>query len=368
LKNKHAHENNYIMTMTERIPHPAAQPEHLTPVQPEVVAPEANFHYELLRGHKRTDGSYKTDDQLRSEYVRRTDELIRTFTDGVVFEDAQTGERQLEKPDVVVYLDKSARPVAWLVKELWPKLAALPGEPVPEMPETRFVNIDREQWVNTVDPKGVGDMNIDLVDDSVVRSLRSIFVNVKDKQSGLDEALDEAPTELDGKNVLIIDEVFSSGRTLAIANKFFKRAFPKANFATEYWMSGIVQKGSAQGNADLPVWYKEKDPTGRGVDNRDERKSQRSASLTQRLGGWFLSTALNTIEVNPETHEAVRVPEPNSAQLRREIRHLAHDPNVLITPSYQRDDDEYDARATALNGLTFEQYVAEKRAIDNQTR
>lgn len=314
---------------------------------------EQSFQYELLKGHHRTDGSYKTDDQLRSEYIRRTDELIQRITEGVQIKNAETGELEIRRPDVVVYLDKSARPVSWLVKELWPKLAADPGEPVPPMPETRFVNIDREQWVNTVDPQGLGDMDIDLVDQSIIRSLRSIFMTPVHKKGSLGEHIDEAPTELDDKTVLIVDEVFSSGRTLTIAERFFKRAFPKAAIAGTYWMSGIVQKGMAVGNADLPVWYKEKDPTGRGIDNRDERKSQRSSSMTQRLGSWFLSTAFEN-------------PDPNSNQLRQEIHQLARDPNVLVTPSSTRPVEDTIKRATVLNDLTLEEYLARKRELSEQ--
>lgn len=320
------------------------------------VGPEQDqTEYELLVGHRRTDGTYKTTEQLRTEYIQRTDELIRLMTEGVDVDDPVTGERSRQRPDVVVYLDKSARPVSWLVRELWDKLAPAPGEAVPEMPETRFVNIDREQWVNTVDPYGKGHMNIDLVDDSVVRSLRSIFVDNNYKQSGLSEELDSARTQLDNKTVLIVDEVFTSGRTLTIAERFFQRAFPTARIAGAYWMKGIAQKKQATGNADLPVWYKEDDVRGRGVANRDERLSQRSHSLTQRLGGWFLSTGFKEMD-------------PASLQLRKELHKLANDPEVLIVPSNLRDMDDYDRRAEALNGMDLEQFMAEKRAMNARAK
>jgi hypothetical protein len=304
----------------------------------------------LLVGHNRTDGSVKSDKQLRSDYIQRTDELIRKITDGVEIVNPETGETERQNYDFVVWLDKSARPVSWLTKELWPKLATKPGEDLPPMPAFRYVNIDREQWVNTVDPEGKGRVNVDLVDDSIVRSLRSIFIKPHGKQDGLTDKIDTAPSELDGKNILIVDEVFSSGRTLQIAEKFFERAFPDANVSGSYWMAGIAQKGLAVGNADLPVWYKEKDVTGRGVNNRDERRSQLSPSLTQRLGGWFLSTAFNNVD-------------ENSTQLRKEIKNLANDPNVLIVPSNQREEDEYDVRATELNHLSMQEFTEAKKSL-----
>jgi hypothetical protein len=148
---------------------------------------------------------------------------------------------------------------------------------------------------------------------------------------------------------LIVDEVQSTGRTLDIADKFFRRAFPTARVASIHWMSGIAQKNGAIGNADLPVWYKSDDVTGRGVGNRNPGLSQHSLSTTQRLGGWFLSTAFPT-------------PDAKSLQLRAEIKELAHDPNVLIVPSYQRDDLE--ERAEHLNDMPFDKFVAAKRELD----
>ncbi len=298
---------------------------------------EDSFEYTLLTGHYRSDRTYKTDDQLRTEYLRNTDELIRQITDGVLVQDPETGEQTVEKPDAVVFLDKSARPVRWLMAEMWDKHAADAEGNLPEMPKTYFANIDREQWVNNLDPQGVGSVDVDRVDASIIRSLRSIYVSPTHKinhetgQDELTENIDTAPAVLDGKTILIVDEVYSSGRTLNYATKFFKRAFPTAKVASTYWMGGIAQRGQAQGNADLPVWYKDKDPTGRGVANRNEKASQLSPSRTQRLGAWFLSTAFKT-------------PDPASRQLRKELRQLAHDPNVLIEPSRKRSEDDYDER------------------------
>src|SRR5487761_225536 len=129
-----------------------------------ISSDEPEFKYDLLRGHKLTDGSWKTDDQLRMEYIQLTDGLINVMTDGVEVIDPETQEKQTRKPDVVVWLDKSARPLAWFTKDLWPTLAVDPktGE-VPKMPEFKFVNIDKKQWVNTIDPEGVGIMDINKV-------------------------------------------------------------------------------------------------------------------------------------------------------------------------------------------------------------
>lgn len=337
----------------------------------EELFPDEDFHYELLVGHNRTDGTFKSTEQLHSEYIELTDELVRQMTEGIPVTDAETGERSLKVPDVVVWLDKSARPVEWLTRELWDTLAADPTTgAVPKMPQSMFVNIDREQWVNTVDPSGTGRMEIDLVDQSVIRSLRSIFIEPKHKKE-LDQSIDGAPAVLDGKTVLIIDEVRSTGRTLDIARKFFEKAFPTATVATSHWMKGTTtvgdrRSGQAQGNADLPVWYQEASAFGRGVGNRDERVSQQSTSTTQRLGGWFLSTILPKQEVIDEvTKERKLVIDPVSIQLRKELHQLVEDAKnhkVLVVPSMMRDD--FVVRATALNGnVSLEEFIEKKRAL-----
>ena len=226
---------------------------------------------------------------------------------------------------------------------------------VPDMPEFRFLNIDREQWVNTIDPEGAGLVNIDLVDKSIIRSLRSIFMNVDELKHGLTDNIDTKPTELDGKTVLIVDEVRASGRTLQIAESFIKRAFPETNVAGTHWMKGQTLKGGAVGNADIPVWYKQWDESGRGVGNRDERKSRHSHSTRQRLGGWFLSTALPELD-------------PRSAQLRRELSQLAGDAadhRLLVMPSYRREPADMEERAVRYNGFTnYDEFAQKKREID----
>ena len=312
--------------------------------------------YRLLTGHLRENGTWKSDMELRTEYVQLTDELIRQMTEGVKVTDPITNEEVVSRPDYVIWLDKSARPVSWLTKELWPTLAADAEGNIPSMPTFAYVNIDREQWVNVVDPGGAGITDINLVDDSVVRSLRSIFVEPKYKRAGLQTDIDNAPSSLDGKTILIVDEVKASGRTAEIAGKFFRKAFPSARIATEHWMRGQAMRGQAMGNADLPVWYKENEALGRGVGNRDERKSKLSPSLTQQLGSWFLSTSFSRQGINDVAAE----------QLRAELKHLSQDVkdgSVLFVPSKYRDDEGWEERATRINKLSVEEFQLAKQAL-----
>lgn len=330
-------------------------------------------NYQLLVGHHRTNGTWKSDEQLRTEYIRLTDNLVHDMVQGVQVEDPVTHERTVARPDVVIWLDKSARPISWLLKGcwqndngeevpgLWNLLAADKDGNVPPMPAFRFVNIDRMQWVNAVDPHGEGTIDFDRFDPSIFRSLRSIFVEPKYKQSGLDESIDTAPSELDGKVVMIVDEVRASGRTLEYAKEFFKRAFPTSKVAGRHWMTGLVLKDvSAVGNADLPVWYKEKSMFGRGVGNREDAVSGKSRSDTQQLGRFFLSTRLPAVQLkNPVTQETEHKYDPLSATLRNEFRMLSREAyagSLLVQPSGEREEQDYIERVERYNHMPFAEF------------
>lgn len=256
----------------------------------------------------------------------------------------------------MVWLDKSARPVSWLTRELWPLLARDADGVVPPQPESRFVNIDRNQWTSTIDPNGRGLSDVGSLDPSVIRSLRSIFLaNPGDRQDGLTEKIDRAPTQFDGKTVLIVDEVRSTGRTLEYAQKFFERAFPEARVAGTHWMGKLTAKSGAVGNADIPVWYSDKTEYGRGVGDRNVDLSLRSSNTVQRLGAYFLSAALTRQD-------------PLSRQLRHEVHQLAVDVSegrVFVEPSIHREQADYDERALRLNRIgSMEEYIAKKRQFD----
>lgn len=337
-------------------------PQHPVEHPAELDSPEAEpFEYRLLVGHPRTDGSFKSSERLREEYVHLTDRLVNQATNGVNATDSLTGEKVHAVPDRIIFLDKSARPVAWLMRQLWPTLAAEADGAIPPMPKMNFVNIDREQWVNKIDEAGVGTVNIDAVDKGVIRSLRSIFLppEVKaahDKQhDGLGEYVDDTPSPLDTETVLIVDEVASTGRTLQYAESFFCKAFPGIKVASTHWMGGVTMRGTAMGNADLPVWYSSEEITGRGIGDRNPVVSMRSPSVTQRLGSWFLSTALHGDE--------------KAARLRTELHHLAQDVRnhkVLVIPDMQREGPDLDERIERLNDMTIEEFVAARHASPKQ--
>ncbi|MGY1829065.1 hypothetical protein ACI8AA_01405 [Geodermatophilus sp. SYSU D01180] len=304
--------------------------------------------YRVLVGHRRTDGTTKSTRQLHTEYIRLVDELVRRMTAPEV---AATDPPHF---DFVIWLDKSARPIAWLTRALWPLLATDVDGTTPPMPQFRFVNIDRNQWATSVDPEGRGTTHVERLDPSIFRSLRSIFLrHPADREEGLTVRVDRAPATLDGRRLLIVDEVQSSGRTLDYAQRFFRKAFHDVHVEGAHWMGGLTTRGTATGNADIPVWYSDTTVLGRGVGNRNIDASLKSPHPTQRLGAWFLSTRLPT-------------PDPLSARLRLEIRQLAADAragNVLIEPSPRRPEEDYDERVHRLNGLTIKEFIDRKRLL-----
>lgn len=313
----------------------------------DATTPEDKFSYQLLTGHARGDGSYKTSDQLRMEYLHLTDRLIHRITEGVEKTNQETGEIYTEPYDSIVFLDKSARPLSWLTREMWQDYAINENGEVHKMPAMKFLNIDREQWLDQVDPLGVGAENIESVNPEIIDSLRSIFVSTNHKRHGLED-ISTAPAELDNQNILVVDEVRSTGRTLSISRKFLERAFPTAHIDGTHWMGSLTAKagGLSIGNADLPVWYKSDDVRGRGVDNRIS-KPEGVKNITQRLGHWFLSTRFAS-------------PDPASLQLRKELKQLVHDPSVPKRPSVDRDD--YEQRVERLNNAPFK--VAQKAIME----
>lgn len=318
---------------------------------------QAPIQYEIVNAHHKTNKEYRTTEQIHTRYITLTDELVRKATEGVEAVSERTGEVSIERPDYFIWLDKSARPLSWLTKDLWPVLAQNADGSIPKMPESKFVNIDRNQWTSSIDPNGVGHSNVDNIDPSIIRSLRSIFLqNPNDRDAGLTEAIDTAPTLLDGKTVLIVDELHSSGRTLKYSEQFFKRAFPDAKVAGAHWMGGMTSnKSGAIGNAETPVWYSDTTELGRGIGNRNIDLSGSSKNPTQRLGAYFLSNAL-------------KEPDSRSIQLRRELHQLAEDARsgkVLVVPSTMRELQDYDERAMRLNKVgSIDEYAVLKHSLD----
>ena len=299
--------------------------------------------YSVLRAHERTDRSHKSLEALEIEYITLTDNLIRQMTEPISMRN-KAGEEVKEIPSTVVFLDKSARPLAWLVRDLWPTLAYdAESDTTPPMPDMKFLNIDREHWMNQgqINSHARGlDISTEIAGNlspEKLMEVRSVYNH--------DDPSFETPNALDNQNILVVDEVKSSGATLAIAREILKNAFPTSHVAGTHWMSKQIDiggRGQGYVNADLPVWYKGNptDPDhllGRGVANRVADEKTLQAEPWKR----FLSSRF------PE-------PDPLSNRLREDLHLLAdrlREKEVLYIAPIDRKDDE--ARMERINGKDY---------------
>lgn len=229
-------------------------------------------------------------DETLGIYVRNTADLISTI-DG-------TGE-DIENPpiDHVIYLDKSARPVSWLVNTFWSDFSDS------KRPEHSYLAIDRQPWMKYAGVElGVGEyikdtgelaeprhFDIGKIPDEFIARIRAIYLD-----SGLPEEVDslfdipdpskttmsddvikhimQAPTNLEGKNILIVDEVERSGSTLYIASELIKRAVPEVKGVyTAYFVPGVDNPNPKTLQRFTPVWYDHDFHEGRGIGDIDPK-------------------------------------------------------------------------------------------------
>lgn len=305
----------------------AVQPNPIE-LEPELIPPSAG---------KNESAKYHILDtpELRAKYLTLTDGLIQKLTEN--------------KTDVAIYLDKSARPVAWLVNELWDDLAPRDAEgEIPPRPQTKFLNIDREQWGAVVGrSEDLGGIDIRRLPAARLQELRDTYAPIKGQSKSGDKSL------LTDKNVLVVDEVSVSGDTLNMSRAILESAFPDAaSIEGAYWMSGNVKTEPRTGvrkNTELPVWYSDTRVTGRLVGNRDTSKSARSNSSRQRKGMYWLSTGFRGFR------------DMDGLQLKEEVKSLSEDlkaHRMLYRPASGWGDAEFDARMLRINGITTSEYAA----------
>ena len=99
----------------------------------------------------------------------------------------------------------------------------------------------------------------------------------------------ERPTILDGKRVLIVDEVSRTGATLSIAAELFKRAIPEIQdiAGTYFWHSteAVTHGGKPITMTSAPVWYDRNTITGRGIGGPNQEYYQKKYVLWKDTPG-----------------------------------------------------------------------------------
>lgn len=299
--------------------------------------------YKVLR-----PDSYHTDivsqEELLEKYIRLLNPLVEKLA----------GNQEQPGFDEVVFLDKSARPLYWMLKKMWPHMAPQSidehGQTLTApMPKVKFANIDRLFWRKNPDQE-IEEGGARRITDDDVSGLRAIF-NHKENT-------------LDGKRVLIVDEQSESGDTLRVAEKLFKQAFPDADIDGFSWIRHryTIEKGQKKYEVrEIPMWYPPKDEksknfkiTGRGVFNPIIDKAKHENERFPENSYQFLSTKARLLKTEfslEEQHElaALRdqllqakdeeeerkiesqiekimtMGDPESLQLRKEIGQMAVD-------------------------------------------
>lgn len=217
-------------------------------------------------------------------YVQDTALLISVI-DGRVGAGKTYGSGAGEPYGHVIYLDKSARPVSWLVNLFWEEFAAKDADGIPiKRPGHSYLNIDRSPWfrnvgINVSDDgrqKENGELatyqdftkNIGNLDDRHIAEIRALYIEGGiEKEDG--QYVLETPTALDGKRILVVDEVSRTGSTLDIAKHLVKLAIPEAAEVdgAYFWhpREAPLKVGSENVLTSLPVWYDPNTLEGRGI-------------------------------------------------------------------------------------------------------
>lgn len=175
------------------------------------------------------------------------------------------------QPDVLVYLDKSARPVSWLVNSVLK--ASFPDN---KRPETKYINIGREKVLPFGDPSQ-SPPSIEPSPD-VVERVRQVYAN-------------NDGSELDDKRIWLVDEFTATGASLVAAKALLTAAI--GDRLPEPIVTRTVFSVE-------PVWYQNKWMI--GVEDVDEQS--------------FLS---RNVGFGEDSHPR------NSYQLRGELQSIAAD-------------------------------------------
>ncbi len=313
-------------------------------------APEANYNvlnadHPVFGRRGVWDGDY-----TRELYIRSTDHMIGVL-DGTIAErevvDPACGP--VKRPDVVIWLDKSARPCSWFVVAFWDQFAT----PDATKPRYEFLRIDRRDWLQHMGysdaearnaaPK---DIRVEAVPDDLVLRLGTLFRSEPIDVNRWAEQVTDAPTTLDGRQVVVVDETHVSGATLAVATGLIARVAPSARVSgTEFWRDRTMKAvGTVRQPGTVPIGYPgetsdgaELTVFGRGVGNSSAENWQRQPDGDEvnrkRLAAAYVSAPLH----DPVTFGPL--PDLLADQLTQDIAYLTYDlavGRVLRRPSPSR--------------------------------
>lgn len=330
--------------------------------------------YNILTHQEDNEGRRMEANEVMSKYLTETARLIESY--------------EQKDIDHVVYLDKSARPVAHIVQLLHKDLASEGAK----KPDFNYLNIDRVDIYNYFGIKNWGGSTddgrtlkeSDFVEvikkpeneeklTTLLTSIRTNYIvgdidpneNIVDQVWGL-------PTKLDGKNVCVVDETMRSGSTLAMAQILHQMAIPMVGEVSgEYfWTPDFKDQVSIGGGqqeiqqGSVPIWYDSKRTDGRGIGDRSDRyydvkyenrKDQRS--LKQKIGSMVLSAPRYTMASPNEEDKLFNYKKDQRfvdlAHDFKQLRSDYRDGKVLFIPPINYSDEKK-IQAFEKQGLNYE--------------
>jgi hypothetical protein len=163
-----------------------------------------------------------------------------------------------------------------MVREMWDIFA-----PDKARPDTKFANVDAHYWLHDSEARPeTHEAHAMVIPQSVIQELQNAFKNEFYQKDENGNVLLNDSNQPIGKKVLIVDEISVTGSTLVLAKKMFEAAFPEVEFETKPWLQSTnVERGGRLIPVELPVWYHEKDVSGRFVGDIKEGSQIFSAPL-----------------------------------------------------------------------------------------
>jgi hypoxanthine phosphoribosyltransferase len=296
-------------------------------------------NYQFLKRHLIAQPEmWKDMSQVAMEYIRKTEKIIRVLDGSSRHRDVVDYDDNLVNqgaPDVVIYLDKSARPVSWLVDKFWKDIA---DQDVVK-PKTKFLNIDRndQTWkdIDLTESKNPSDVIYDFgrLPKEKILAVRAIFHKGRLSEEKWKDEVTKINSDFDqGKRILIVDEVKSSGRTLMIAQNLLKLAFPTSSISGVYFWNSRYETVPINGQIEqqmtsVPVWYNAKEKYGRGISDKYSfyyNLDENYHDIRFRVGAFVLSTPhiKTTKQEDGKTVVEGRIRDELAISLRQDIDQL----------------------------------------------
>ncbi len=150
-----------------------------------------------------------------------------------------------EEPDVLFFMDRSARPLSWMLREAWD------DETDGKLPAIKFVNIGREKMDvlrGNYDGAPANEYSFEFEDDEGNIDTEKYKKSVDDYWAAFnsDKYIEKVRRDITGKfhdtedmfgtnlhgNIMIVDDFESSGYSLRTARGFFEKHFPESYIGT----------------------------------------------------------------------------------------------------------------------------------------